>query len=554
MLGKIVSSSTEVFGGIWKALSTKTSKKRKRNAPKDKSVIKKKEVKKRKIVVTHTKLSPPFVPKSKYSNIPAVFRPKEKVRKRVEPYPDVSYCPPLLPPQQPTYSYVPYYPPPLLPLPPQQYPYMRSPPPPAVYYGSPFEPSDENASTSYYDSATRNYRTPISRRMKSTSVKSPMQRAFEMDFDIASRSVNRASRSPRGDNDCDGEDAIRDLRVSTNKSIMESWGKYDNKIMAERRHLVDVTRQIVDMNDNNVETGKMAHDDDDQEEEDFEFLSELQTTMARDRENAAVVTSDEDTTFSFAQRSKTTSVEEEEEEEEEGGKNGEVIWFQGLPFLPNEIDIAKHAFDESKDGDEELAQIGKQYVIRKKIRCLANGEWLNDEVINFMMETYQRDGICVFNSFLYSMLMQNDTYDYKRVRRWTKRRKIDVFKYEKILVPINLPGHWSLVEINIRRKAFIYLDSMNEDGDSGSDVIENLKRWLNDESMDKRKIKVQDIEDWEIQIRTDLPQQNNNFDCGIYATKFAEFASLDQNPSFGPSDIPRFRAEHLMKIMSYSNI
>ena len=84
-----------------------------------------------------------------------------------------------------------------------------------------------------------------------------------------------------------------------------------------------------------------------------------------------------------------------------------MIWFQDLPFLPNEIDIARFAFDESKDDSEELAQIGKQYVTRKKIRCLADGEWLNDEVINFMMETHQREGVRVFNSFLYSMLMQN---------------------------------------------------------------------------------------------------------------------------------------------------
>ena len=89
---------------------------------------------------------------------------------------------------------------------------------------------------------------------------------------------------------------------------------------------------------------------------------------------------------------------------------------------------------------------------RKKFICLRDGTWLNDEVINFMMETHQREGVCVFNSFLYSMLMQNDVYDYKRVRRWTKRRKIDVFKFEKLLVPINLPGHWSLVEINVSRR------------------------------------------------------------------------------------------------------
>eukprot|EP00938_MAST-03A_sp_MAST-3A-sp1_P006484 g6484.t1 len=561
---KIVDSSTQLIGSIWNALSKKKTKKRKRQrdvVPKDSSSVIKKEVKKRKIVtVTHAKVSPPVVKSTKYSNIPAIFRPKAKVRKeeRLEPLPVPDFVPPYYPPPQQHVPYVPYYPPPLLPIP-QQRPFFTSPPPPPpMYYGSPFEPLRENSSTSYYDSTGRDYRTPISRRTRSTSMKSPMQRAFETDYNIASRSLVSQTSPSR---DRDGEDAIRDLRVSTTRSILESWGKYDNEIMAERRRLVDVTRQIVDddadynnnnnNNDDDDDDKAEKMDDDKEEDDDFEFLSELQTTMAREKENTVVATSDEDTTsFSFAQRGKTIPGEDDDDDDEE--EDDEMIWFQDLPFRPNEIDIARFAFDESKDDSEELAQIGKQYVTRKKIRCLADGEWLNDEVINFMMETHQREGVCVFNSFLYSMLMQNDVYDYKRVRRWTKRRKIDVFKFEKLLVPINLPGHWSLVEINMSRKEFIYLDSMNRHGRSGSDVIENLKRWLNDESMDKRKIQVEDIEDWEVHIRTDVPQQNNTFDCGVYATKFAEYSSLGENPSFGPADIPRFRAEYVLKIMSYS--
>ena len=66
----------------------------------------------------------------------------------------------------------------------------------------------------------------------------------------------------------------------------------------------------------------------------------------------------------------------------------------------------------NQSDSEELAQIGKQYVTRKRFD-VADGEWLNDEVINFMMETHQREGVCV-QLVLYSMLMQNDVYDYKQ--------------------------------------------------------------------------------------------------------------------------------------------
>lgn len=44
-----------------------------------------------------------------------------------------------------------------------------------------------------------------------------------------------------------------------------------------------------------------------------------------------------------------------------------------------------------------------------------------------------------FSSFFYPKLMN---YNYQMVKRWTK--KVDIFSYDIILVPVHLGLHWTL--------------------------------------------------------------------------------------------------------------
>ena len=49
----------------------------------------------------------------------------------------------------------------------------------------------------------------------------------------------------------------------------------------------------------------------------------------------------------------------------------------------------------------------------------------------------------VLNSFFYNQLKDNG---YESVKRWTK--KLDIFTMDKVLCPINLEKHWTLVVSN----------------------------------------------------------------------------------------------------------
>ena len=103
--------------------------------------------------------------------------------------------------------------------------------------------------------------------------------------------------------------------------------------------------------------------------------------------------------------------------------------------------------------EEILSSRFKLQITRGDIQTLENGQWLNDEVINFYMnllvERNENQGypaLHVFSTFFYPKLKHSG---YSSVKRWT--RGINLFEKELILVPIHQRVHWSLVVIDVRK-------------------------------------------------------------------------------------------------------
>uniref|UniRef100_A0A3B3Z6P8 Ubiquitin-like protease family profile domain-containing protein n=1 Tax=Periophthalmus magnuspinnatus TaxID=409849 RepID=A0A3B3Z6P8_9GOBI len=83
--------------------------------------------------------------------------------------------------------------------------------------------------------------------------------------------------------------------------------------------------------------------------------------------------------------------------------------------------------------------------------------WLNDQIMNMygdlVMDSVP-EKVHFFNSFFYDKLR---TKGYEGVKRWTKN--VDIFGKELLLIPIHLEVHWSLVSVDITRRAITYFDS-----------------------------------------------------------------------------------------------
>lgn len=189
---------------------------------------------------------------------------------------------------------------------------------------------------------------------------------------------------------------------------------------------------------------------------------------------------------------------------------------------------------------------------RAKIVCLRPRTWLNDEVINFYMCMLKErdDALCrkhkgrksshFFNSFFISKLLQIDgkeEYDYKGVRRWSK--KFDTFALDKVFAPVNISNsHWAMLIIYVQKKEIHYNDSMSG---SGSRYLNAARRWVVDEAKDKKGVDL-DPSEWKlVSSSRHVPQQENGYDCGVFSIINADFASDNLPFRYTQGHMPYFR-------------
>lgn len=108
---------------------------------------------------------------------------------------------------------------------------------------------------------------------------------------------------------------------------------------------------------------------------------------------------------------------------------------------------------------------------------------------------------------------------------------------DKLFFPINISNiHWTLAVIYIQKGEIHYHDSMSG---KGKKYTEGLLHWLKDEH--KRCKEGQALQgDWKL-IDTDVPQQENDNDCGVFTIINADFISDDLPLEYSHKNMPFFR-------------
>ncbi len=185
---------------------------------------------------------------------------------------------------------------------------------------------------------------------------------------------------------------------------------------------------------------------------------------------------------------------------------------------------------------------------RKDLDTLKGLNWLNDEVINFYMNmicerSKEHDNwpnVYAYNTFFYSKIIQSG---HAPVRRWT--RKVDIFSYDLLLIPVHLGMHWCLAAVDFAKPGIYYYDSM---GGNNTACLEAVSKYLEDEHKDKKK-QPYDTSKFTKEIVKDIPQQNNSSDCGMFACKFAEYLSRRAKITFDQEDMPYFRTRMVYEIV-----
>lgn len=163
--------------------------------------------------------------------------------------------------------------------------------------------------------------------------------------------------------------------------------------------------------------------------------------------------------------------------------------------------------------DEVIIDLHRIEITARLLSCLKNGQWLNDEVVNFYFQLIkarsllQNKKMDTLSSFFYTKLT-GEGYNYNSVRRWTIRQKIDIFDLDLFVFPINLSNvHWVLGAVLPQKKQILYLDS---NGGRGSSYFSTMRRYLADEHENKKKSPL-DLSEWTDSCPYDIPQQTNGY-------------------------------------------
>ncbi|KAK2857439.1 hypothetical protein Q7C36_005358 [Tachysurus vachellii] len=222
-----------------------------------------------------------------------------------------------------------------------------------------------------------------------------------------------------------------------------------------------------------------------------------------------------------------------------------------FPRLTKEMQQEVSAALAHRDPDLILSSAFKLRITQRDLATLQEGSWLNDEVINFYLnlvmarteqEACGRKVYC-FSTFFFPKLHGGG---HAAVRRWTKA--VDLFLYDYILIPLHLGVHWSLAVVDFRAKSVRSYDSMGQRHD---DICNTILMYIKEEC-EVKKGKGLEILKWTVtSLRaTEVPQQKNGSDCGVFVCKYADYIARGRPFTFRQCHMPYFRKVMIWEILN----
>ncbi|GIZ03753.1 hypothetical protein CEXT_727791 [Caerostris extrusa] len=206
----------------------------------------------------------------------------------------------------------------------------------------------------------------------------------------------------------------------------------------------------------------------------------------------------------------------------------------------------------SNPAKETVSTVGHERITAFDIQTLAGLNWLNDSVMHYYLsliavrsltEEYRQrkcPTIHTYNTYFYSALRKKGE---AHVLRWT--RKVEIFKFDILFVPIHFGLHWALCVINNRYKTIKFYDSMRGTDDG---TLKALQSYVVLEL--QTRTGVENPTPYSLEIIKDIPQQMNGSDCGMFALKYAEYISRNAPFTFTQENMPYFRRRMVYEIIT----
>jgi len=204
------------------------------------------------------------------------------------------------------------------------------------------------------------------------------------------------------------------------------------------------------------------------------------------------------------------------------------------------------------------------YVTWMNLQCLADGNWINDEVINFeaarLYSSALTSGILVTTTYFYKHLAESIpkgslkgtpvVYCYENVKMVTDKAEFIIKNPEStgIVIPLHIvPNHWAVLMINLKDRTIHFYDSkyapeenitvpnisepVDNIGEFGP-ILNNIAFWLIDEF--GKWIVTPEISKWTAILhgKSEIPQQQNDIDCGVFCISMLNMLATGKGPGF----------------------
>lgn len=216
------------------------------------------------------------------------------------------------------------------------------------------------------------------------------------------------------------------------------------------------------------------------------------------------------------------------------------------PLSEEQLRMVRKAF--MGNPNEVLTSKFNLNITRRDLRTLNGLNWLNDNIINFYINLLMERGskadkpkTYVTNTFFYQKLL---TTGPESLKRWTKR--VDIFSYEFLCVPIHLEVHWCIAIINLKERTIKYYDSM---GNTNDQCLKALQMYLEFEYKDK-KGQFFSTKNFVLESVEDIPQQKNGSDCRVFSCSFAEYITRKARIDFEQKNMPYLRKKMVVEILT----
>lgn len=219
------------------------------------------------------------------------------------------------------------------------------------------------------------------------------------------------------------------------------------------------------------------------------------------------------------------------------------------------------------------APFNSAVVSNEKFQSLRRDAWLNDEVMNFVMDMHNLHSMKIaelegnrvpsvrfVTSFFFHELERHGYDGDRGVARWKQTQHAWLLS-DFIFFPVNVGGvHWISAIIAVKERAIVFVDSQNSSYYYNV-VTRALRGWVMKDGAAKG-INVGTEEDWKVvrKIFSEEQKQRGAFDCGMYVISIAREIcvdpklSLDQSVEFNivESDMPRRRVALAFEIFKLS--